>query len=80
MRVRVGNTDAEGRMAMADPLHYMRIKVSKVRIRNLLKTTNLSGRMTIIIIIIIIITVIIIIIIIITVIIIIITVIKTING
>ena len=28
VRVRVGNTDAEGRMAMADPLHHM-IKVRK---------------------------------------------------
>ena len=26
-RVRVGNTDAEGRMAMADSLHYMKLKV-----------------------------------------------------
>ena len=26
-RVRVGNTDAEGRMAMADSLHYMKEKV-----------------------------------------------------
>lgn len=28
MRVRVGNTDAEGRMAMADPLHYSKKEVS----------------------------------------------------
>ena len=28
-RVRVGNTDAEGRMAMADSLHRMKCKVSK---------------------------------------------------
>lgn len=28
-RVRVGNTDAEGRMAMADSLHYMKLKVNK---------------------------------------------------
>lgn len=27
-RVRVGNTDAEGRMAMADSLHYMKLKVN----------------------------------------------------
>ena len=27
VRVRVGNTDAEGRMAMGDPLNYMRLKV-----------------------------------------------------
>ena len=25
--MRVGNTDAEGRMAMADSLHYMKLKV-----------------------------------------------------
>lgn len=27
VRVRVGNTDAEGRMAMADPLHYSKEEV-----------------------------------------------------
>ena len=27
-RVRVGNTDAEGRMAMADALHHMKLKVN----------------------------------------------------
>ena len=28
VRVRVGNTDAEGRMAMADPLHHTSVQVS----------------------------------------------------
>ena len=30
MRVRVGNTDAEGRMAMADPLHHTAMQVCVV--------------------------------------------------
>lgn len=29
-RVRVGNTDAEGRMAMADALYHMKEKVSNI--------------------------------------------------
>lgn len=27
VRIRIGNTDAEGRMAMSDPLHHTRLQV-----------------------------------------------------